>query len=478
MRILSDRARFAVENVDIEQAAQFPGATWEPFQIVFLNNTSRFGIWVKARQIAWSFTAALDAVIDGILTPDTTHIFVSINLDEAKEKIRYARNIIEAIPDPRWRPRLVQDSQTSLEFDNGSRLISHPCRPPRGKPRARIYYDEMAHYASGMDRETYRAGLPATVKGDGYIRIGSSPLGAHGLFWEIVTEAMRAYPGFTGHRYSIPWWHIRALCTDVARAIVEAPGMPTEERVYEFGTPVLIEIYQNMFTEDFQQEYECAWVDEAAAWIAWDTIKANQDPNLLWWRAKTVSQAYAQLPEVLRAIDQSKLEVALAGGLDIGRKRDLTVLIVVGRTTTGALPVRWLVELATTPYDDQQGIFTEIITKLPFTRVLVDQTGLGSQLAENLRGATGGIARGVDFTNPAKELWAVEARIKAERIQAPLPVYRELAYQIHSVKRLLTKTKHASFDTDRNEDHHADMFWAWALALTAGKQEFREFLAV
>ena len=128
MRPRTTKTLFALRHVDIALASQVDDARYERFQLHFLDNMSRFGIDVKSRQIAWSFTAALDAVIDGILTPNTPHLFVSINLDEAREKIRYARNIIEAIR-PDMRPSLVRDSQTELEFANGSRLISHPCRP-------------------------------------------------------------------------------------------------------------------------------------------------------------------------------------------------------------------------------------------------------------------------------------------------------------------------------------------------------------
>ena len=184
------RAQWAIENVDIIEAAGLEGIDWEDHQIEFLNNSTRFGVDVKARQIAWSFTAALDAVADGILNPGTPHVFVSINMEEAKEKIRYAQAIIAATDEP-VRPRLVGESQTAIEFANGSRLISHPCRPPRGKARTRLYLDEMGHYKAGLDRQIYTAALPATVKGDGYIRIGSSPIGASGLFWEIATENLR-----------------------------------------------------------------------------------------------------------------------------------------------------------------------------------------------------------------------------------------------------------------------------------------------
>lgn len=464
MQIKTPKALFAVENIDIEAASGIPDAKYESFQIAFLNNHTRWGIDVKARQIAWSFTAALDAVVDGILKPDSTHIFVSINQDEAREKIRYGMAIYEATR-PDLRPSLIRNSQTELEFGNGSRLISHPCRPPRGKAQARIYLDEMAHYPEGMDREIYRAALPATVKGDGYIRIGSSPLGARGLFWEIITESLRRYPGYNGHRRYIPWWHVRALCKDVKTAARVAPTMATAERVAMFGTEALLDIHDNMFAEDFQQEYECAWVDEATAWISWELIQANQSAEHLWWHAKSTSEALSFVPQILDAIKARRCEAALAGGIDVGRKRDLTELMVVGKGTTNQLPLRLGVSLDRVPFDQQQACFEALIRQLPFTQVLVDQNGLGMQLAEAL--AKTGKAKGVDFTNASKEVWAVEARIQFERGNALIPLDRDLAYQIHSIKKTVTAARHNVFDTEANEKHHADKFWALALAYSA-----------
>ena len=464
MQLRTGKAEF-LEFIDLPQASGIDGARWEPFQVAFLNNRTRWGIDVKSRQIAWSFTAALDAVIDGILIPDTVHVFVSINQDEAREKIRYARNILEAI-DPPVRPGLVRDSLTELEFANGSRLISHPCRPTRGKPRARIYLDEMAHYPEGLDREVYRAALPATTKGDGYIRAGSSPLGARGLFWEIVTESLRRYPGYDGNRRYIPWWVVGALCKDVRSARDAAPVMVTEERVRTFGTPALIDIFENMFLEDFQQEYECAWVDEATAWVSWEMIQRNQKSDHLWWHATSTSAALAMVAEIQEAITARRCEGAFVGGIDVGRKHDLTEFAVVGRGTTDQLPLRISVSLDRVPYDDQQACFQQIITRLPFTQVLIDQNGIGAQLAENLSRLTGK-AKGVDFTNASKEIWAVETRLQFERGNALIPVDRDLAYQIHSIKKTVTAAKNNVFDTESNEKHHADKFWALALAYSA-----------
>lgn len=458
------KAQFARDFVNLPEAAQVEDAIWENFQIAHLNNSGRFDITLKSRQVAWSFTAALDAVIDSIVNPGTPHLFISINLDEAAEKKRYAKAIWEAIR-PDMRPAIISDSVYHMEFANGSRLISHPCRPARGKARARIYLDEMAHYPHGLDKTIYQAALPATIRGDGYIRIGSSPLGARGLFWEIYEQSLRAWPGYLRHR--VPWWSVRSLCKDVPMAMGIAEEMGTEERVRAFGTDALVEIFENMFLEDFQQEYECAWLDEAVSWISWDVIQSNQKPDLIWWHARSVDEALAYIPDILAAIKAGQIEAALAAGIDVGRKHDLTEFVALGKSTTGQYPLRISVSLDRVLYDDQERCFLELISRLPIVKALVDQNGIGAQLAENLQRLTNGKAEGVNFTNPAKEVWAVEARVQAERGNTPLPMDRDLTYQIHSIKRSVSASKKNTFDNERNEKHHADKFWAWALGVTA-----------
>jgi phage FluMu gp28-like protein len=284
------------------------------------------------------------------------------------------------------------------------------------------------------------------------------------LFWEIVTESLKVYPGYAKHRRLVPWWNVHALCKDVSTALQIAPEMLTDERVHAFGTQALIEIFQNMFLEDFQQEYECAWVDEAVAWIPWSIIKRNQDASLKWWHARSVDEALAMLPELLEAIEAKEIEPVLTGGIDVGRKRDLTEMIFVGEGTTNQLPLRFSVSLDRVEFDDQKRCAEQIIERLPITQVLIDQNGIGMQLAEDLMMSTGK-AKGVDFTNATKELWAVEAKVQAERGNTPLPMDRDIAYQIHSIKKKITAAKNNVFDCDRNEKHHADKFWAWALAV-------------
>lgn len=464
MKLRTLRALFLVEHLDLEAATGVEGARWEYFQLAHLNDNSTFRIEVKSRQIAWSWLSAIEGLADAILEGQSS-IFVSINQEEAQEKIRYAKQAIEALP-ACFQPKLTRDSMGELQLANGARLISLPARPPRGKARMNVYLDEFAHVRD--DRLIYAGALPVISKG-GRLRIGSSPLGASGVFWEVYGEKLRRYPGYG--RKSTPWWLVQAFCINVVEAKQLAPLMATAERVERFGNDRIKAIYANIPEEDFAQEYECGFVDEATAWITWEEIKAVQDGDLRWLSAmckgSDVSAAYAAIDATAEAIQAGLIEVTLAGGMDIGRTRNTTELFLVGISTLGSYPLRLAISLDNVAFDDQLAVAAYALRTLPIAGLRIDRNGMGMNLAENLAGDFPTKAQGVDFTNATKTLWATDAKMLTQRKKTPLPVDRDLAYQIHSIKKTVTASKNLIFDTARNEKHHADKFWAWALALHA-----------
>lgn len=467
--MLSNTLTFLVEYLNLPEAVGDPEASWETFQLKHLNNPSLFAIELKSRQVGFSWLTAAESTANGILKPKSTAIFLSINQDEAAEKIRYTKAVIEAL-DREVQPRLLTDNRLALEFSNGSRVISHPCRPPRGKAKADVYLDEFAHYPNAD--EVYRAAVPIASKG-GKLRIGSSPLGARGKFWEIYTESMQKYPGYSRDR--IPWWVIGALCKDIDQAEIEAPGLPTEDRVRKFGTPRLIQLFENMTLEDFQQEYECEWLDETVSWIDWDLIKRNQNlaaEEKHWYRkVKGVDAGMQAVNEVANMVVDGKIEQVFVGGVDIGRTRDTTEIVLNGVAQfTNHLPYRLHITLERTEFADQEAVIRKVLDHLPVNSMLIDRNGIGAQLAENIS-RDYPQAEGVNFTNETKKLWAVEAKLRAQRAEVPIPLERDFSYQIHSIRKKVTGAGNSQFDTDGNERHHADMFWAWALAIWAGKTD-------
>ncbi|MCB0041921.1 MAG: terminase family protein [Caldilinea sp.] len=472
---ISERCEFLLDVVDLPAATGVEDARWEYFQLAHLSDDGIFRIEDKSRQIAWSWLIAAEGVADAILNRRDS-IYVSINQEEAKEKIRYARSVIEALrPDIRSGVQLVRDNELGIELENGARLSSLPARPPRGRSRSNVYLDEFAHVQH--DKEIYTAALPVISKG-GRLRIASSPMGATGRFWEVYKEQLRAYPGY--RRKSTPWWEVYSFCRNPAEARKLAPAMETADRVDLFGNDRIMAIYANMPLEDFQQEYECEFVDESTAWITWEELKRNQDEALTCiiasGRDNAVDKVLDAIGATARAVDAGTIERVLSIGVDVGRTRNTTEIFAIGETTTKTYPLRMMLTLDNVEFDGQFDVLSKALATLPIKKALIDQNGIGRNLAENAAKAFPSKAEGVDFTNASKALWATDAKMLIQQNKTPLPVDRDLSYQIHSIKRRITAAKNVTYDTETNEKHHADKFWAWALGLAAAKQPERKVL--
>lgn len=465
----TERAQFLVDNLNLPRASGVETAVWEHFQLAHLNDDSIFRIEDKSRQIAWSFLSAAEGVADAILDARDS-IYSSINHDEAREKIRYAKAVYENL-EISGLPKLVIDNQLQLEFSNGARLTSFPARPVRGKPRSNWFGDEFAHIQ--RDRQIYKGSLPIISKG-GRIRLGSSPLGASGLFWEIFTESLQKYPGYT--RKTTPWWEVQAFCKNVSEARRLAPAMASFERVEMFGTDRIKAIFANIPVEDFQQEYECVFVDETTAWITWEEIQVNQSDELLCLKAEcrndAIDAALQRISDLAEEIENGNCEQAFGVGCDIGRTRNASEFFAVGIGSTGQFPLRLMLTLNNCSFESQEAVLRRLFNVLPVVGGFIDRNGLGMQLAENMAREFPYKVREAQFTHETKRVWATDTKMLFQKRMVPIPVHRDLAYQIHSIKKIISPSKNLIFDTERNEKHHADKFWALALALAAARRQW------
>lgn len=458
---------YAVEYIDLEEATGEKDANWAKHQLRFLNNYNLMTIDVKSRQIGWSWIAAMDAYAHAALNRNSISLFISVTQQEANEKIRYV-NLLHSSTDRDVRPVKVVDNKSEVEFSNGARIISHPCRPPRGKGRARVYVDEFAHYPK--DEEIYAALMPIITRG-GVVRVGSSPLGARGMFWDIFTQSTQSYTGYK--RRLLPWWAVEELCENVPEAMEEAPRMATEDRVYKYGGIRVKIIYENMVLEDFQQEYECEWSDETVSWLTWDEIKRNQELASLEklpciTEAVTLNQdfddAFFYLEQFEKMVDEGTVPDILFAGYDVGRKRNASELMIVTEGPDESFPLCFGLTLDRIEFGDQRALLEAVLERLPIETLLIDSNGLGMQLAEELEIAFPSTAQGFNFTGSTKEDLAVLVKTRFQAKKAPIPLDRDLAYQIHSIKKKVTAGARVIFDTDANTKHHADKFWALALA--------------
>jgi phage FluMu gp28-like protein len=430
------------------------------YQIAFLQNQSKYRWVVKARQVGFSFLFACEAIARCHLRDGQTSIFVSYALSDAVEKVNYARQLYEELP-LAYRKRLVTDSKTELGFEsNGaskriSRIISVPSKAPRGK-KGDLYLDELAHYAN--DREVYKGSTALILRARGQLTGCSSPLGRRGVFWEIAEEELRPYPTYS--RQYVPWWLCRFFSRDVAGAAREAAYLSTEERVRRFGKPGIQDQFDSLALEDFQQEFELEFCDESYSFYPYELILPCTSDGLATY------SDFQAFPTPIRG--------RLTAGFDVGRKRDLSELVIV-EEIDGTFHLRLWRSYDRVPFAEQEADLDRMLNTLPIARLSIDQGGIGMHLTENLCRRHGPIIRPENFTNQSKEVWCNDFKILLQRGNVVMPRDRELIAQIHSIKKSLTPSGKASFDAERaagRNKGHADRFWA--LVLACQKERFAQ----
>ena len=455
------------------------------WQDAYIRSMARFIAIVKSRRVGWSFICSLKGLIKA-MDPERigyTKQFVSYNEEDALEKISYAKQFYESIPDCDAKKKLIVDNKSQLCFQdkNGitqSRLISIPCRPPRGKG-GDISLDEFAIYNPKMQKLVYDAALPVISRG-GTIEMGSSPLGKIGKFYDILTDT----DTYDYERYNIPWWFCRDLCVDVPTAVKVAPGLSTEERVETFGTKIIKQIFQNNDYETFRQEYECDFIDSSESYIPLDLIYANtpgkrdgdldlsacekMDDDEYWEYNRGIDfQAYKDLDSAILNYNPEKHGETLFLGFDVGRTHDATAIHLIGKMADGKKRDFARIELRNVEFEAQENIILQAYKELPVYRGRMDMTGIGRPVYERLHKKLGDRLEGVVFTPEEKEIMAIDVKRGLEQKEFLLSNDKEFHRQIHSIKRTSNGGKYFRYDAERNEKGHADSFWAWALANSA-----------
>ncbi len=447
----------------------------------FITSTKQFISILKSRRTGFSFATALKGISKALDPGRQKYVkqFVSYNESDALEKIRYAREFYDSIPV--WaRKKIITENKSELEFldANGkttSRLISMPCRPPRGKG-GDISLDEFGIFLPAMSKNVYTAALYVISRG-GCIEVGSTPLGCIGRFYEICTDRVK-YPAY--QRFNVPWWFATALCKDVATAVKEAPSMNTAERVGRFATDTLKEIFNNDVIEDFQQECECQFIDTTESYITLEEIYSctpgmNEDVN------ENLTEDFIESGSSVEYFNREvKIKKSISDmctlpyipekdgilylGYDIAKKRDATSIFLIGQLPDGKKKVYGYEELRAKDFEYQINCIRELNKSLPIRRMCIDSTGMGMPICEMLEKEYGAKVEGIVFNADVKEVMAQNIKIGLQKQEFILPNDKNLHHQIHSIRRIPTTGGHFRYDADRDENGHADSFWAFALA--------------
>lgn len=402
-----------------------------PYQLRWVKDKRKFKIVNKGRQIGFSFAASLEVVLDA-LEQKTTWIILSTGERQSKEfmdkvqthakAIGYACEVLET--DFQMDSSRDKFKQLEVILPNGSRIIGLPANPDTARGfTGNVVLDEFAFHKD--PDKIWRALVPTITRGYRIIVI-STPNGKSGKFYELYTANDE-----TWSRHFV----------DIYMAQQDGLELDIEE------------LRDAVSDEDaWQQEFEGQFLDGAGSLLTHDLISGVESP--LGTEELT---------------DGFEADGDLYIGVDIGRKKDLTVIWLKERV--GDLLVTKAVEvLRKMLYREQKKILYEYLSLPRMRRACIDATGIGANLAEDAALDFGkSRVEEVTFTAAVKEEMALDLRNSFEDRLERIPQSRVIRADLYSVKKTVTSSGNIRYSAERSEDGHADRFWACALATHAAK---------
>lgn len=404
------------------QALQWWRGTLYPYQVRWITEPSRFALCVKSRQIGFSHATAAGAVL-GALVYRRPQVILSASEDlsaEVLDKAKRHAQVLAAFGYP-GADRLVIDNATELAWKGGGRIVALPASPRTARSfTGDVWLDEFAYH---IDPKKIRdAAFPIALRGDWRIRVFSTPNGATGLFYDMAARSTR---GWVRHEVTLDEALSEGVPVDREAAFALASH---DERVID-------QWYRCKFLDGDLQYYPTAWLERARAW-----------------------------PGSLESIEGATLHA----GFDVGRTKDLSVLVVVALVGRFAY-VLGVHTFKRTKFSEQRKALAKLRGAYEWDSLHVDATGLGSQLAEELVEAWGeDEVHPLKFTPSAKEeLFTGSFRwLSSNALRLPKDeTGAELAREGQTIRRVISASGNVQYVAPSGEGGHADRWTALCLAL-------------
>lgn len=425
-----------------------PKATFLPFQSRWINDASRLKLAEKPRQVGWSWSAAYAAVRRTARKGARFDQWVS-SRDETQARLfiedcKLWADVLQIAAGDFGEEALDgAEKQTAyaLRFASDRRIHSMSSNPDAqaGKRGGRIL-DEFALHKD--PRKLWAIAYPGITWG-GQLEAFSTHRGSHNFFNLLIREIREGGnpKGISLHTVTLEDALAQGLlCKLQAKLPADDPRQDMDEAAYfQYIRSGCVD------EESFQQEYMCRPADDDVAFLEYDLIAACEyDAHVDW-----------------QAIEGRELYV----GVDIGRKRDLTVIWVFERLGD-VLCTRNVIALRNMSKPDQEAILWPWILRA--RRTCIDGTGLGIGWVDDAQRRFGEHrVEGVTFTPKVKEALAYPVRGAMQDRKLRIPYNPAIRADLRSVTKQTTAAGNIRFTAERTADGHADHFWALALAVHA-----------
>lgn len=425
-----------------------PNALFLPYQGKWVKDQSRLKLMEKGRQIGLSWSAAW-ACVERTAKKGNRHDQWVSSRDDLQARLfiedckMWATVLATAAKDL---GEIVIDEKNKisayvLEFANGRRIHSMSSNPDAqaGKRGGRVL-DEFALHPD--PRKLWAIAYPGITWG-GSMEMISTHRGSKNFFNELIREVReQGNPkNISLHRVTLQdaldqgflWKLQQVLPKDDERQDMD------EADYYDFIKGGCAD------EESFRQEYMCDPADDDTAFLEYDLIAAVEYALGVNWRTRENGRLYA--------------------GIDIGRKKDLTVLWLLEKLGT-VLYTRDIITLQNMRKSEQEKIIWPIIALTD--RTCIDATGLGIGWTDDAQDAFGEYrVEGVTFTPRVKESLAYPVRSLMEDRGLRIPYDKLVRADLRAVTKQTTAAGNIRFTAERTPDGHADRFWALALAIHA-----------
>lgn len=412
-----------------------------PYQQRWLQDESRLKIAEKSRRIGWTYVQSYEDARDAARAGGMDVWFSSADESAAREYILYveqwaklfhlaAEVLGEVVLSARDDIKAL-----SVRFASGHRINALSSNPKAFRSKGgKLVLDE---YAFHPDPDAlWRAAAPIITWGYP-ARVISTHNGQGQRYYRMVEEARK------GNRWSLHSVTIEQALDEGLLDKILGRAASAEDRA-----GFLADCRATAGDEEtYLQEYLCQPIDATTAYLTWDLITSAEHPHAGDPAHYQGGPCYV--------------------GMDIARRRDLTVIEVV-ELVGDVLWTREVVRMKGETFAAQLAELDRILARYDVRRACLDQTGIGegpTEQAQRKHGA--GRIEGVVFTGTVKADLATRLKQRYEDRQLRTPAERAYRDAHHAVRRQTTAAGNVRFDADRSEAGHADEFWAHALALHA-----------
>lgn len=431
-----------------------------PYQQTWINESASLAIGEKSRRIGWTYASSYRGV-ERRLKLGTNLYFSSADLTAAREFVDYCNTwcrVFNAVAQDQGLQVIDEDSGVTafvLKFDNGSKIYAGSSNPKFFRSKGGdADGDEYAFHKD--QRELFKA-MHATAMVWGYqLRLWSTHNGEGSFFNQMVMEGKKWMATPPEQKAAYP--DLRATVQTVT--ILDAVKQGLVEKIKGLSEPNetarrdwLGELRSTVPDEDtWNEEYLCKPSSEQSSLLSYDLIRRCE-------------READELPVVESPADL-RTNAPLYVGWDVGRKRDLSVFWVLARVAD-LYETRLIKRMRNETFRVQAEFFISLMLLPGVRRGCIDATGMGAPLAESMTQRFGHRVEAVTFSAPVKAELAMPLRGLFEDVRVRVPADPSIRESLHKVRKTVTAAGNVRFDAHRDDEGHADEFWALALAYHA-----------